>query len=374
MEFKVFKQISEVGEDYWDSLVSKRFFLSYKYLYAMEKACVQLEYRYVLATDSGQFVSLCYFQLIPFSGEALRNYLPPNPFFKWLYEFSLAKVRTKLLVLGNVVFTCENGVLIHSNYKHDAENLIDSSLHAVLNSLDKRPLGTMISENIKTISSKLFCPKAFHIFKVEDRMELDLKGMDTFEDYLNKLQSKYRLRVRKVVDLNKDTSIIDINKENFNTYREDLSILFLNVLNNSKFKLTTISVDYFYQYLIHIDRFHMKGLIIEGKLVGFVSYFQLDSIIEVHYVGLNYAYNESHRVYNFILIHMIQIALGHQIPKVCFGRTAQELKSTLGAQPFSTLSSLKINSSLLNIFTPIFLNRMVPESWVQRSPFKVNEK
>jgi hypothetical protein len=374
MEFKVFKQISEVGEIHWDSLVSKRFFLSYKYLYAMEKACEQLEYRYVLATDKGQFVSLCYFQLIPFSGAALRNYLPPNAFFKWLFEYSLAKVKTKLLVLGNVIFTCENGVLIHDSYKRDAENLINSSLHAVLNSLDRTPLGTMISENIKTISSKLFCPKAFHIFKVEDRMELDIKGFATFDDYLNKLHSKYRLRVRKVNDLNKNTSIIDINKKNFNTYKEDLSKLFLNVLNNSKFKLTTISVDYFYQYLSYVDRFHFKGLMAEGKLVGFVSYFQLDSIIEVHYVGINYEYNESHRVYNFILILMIKIAVGLQIPKICFGRTAQELKSTLGAQPFSTLSSLKINYPLLNIFTPIFLSRMVPESWVQRSPFKHREK
>jgi hypothetical protein len=113
---------------------------------------------------------------------------------------------------------------------------------------------------------------------------------------------------------------------------------------------------------------------VEGNLVGFVSYFQLDSIIEVHYVGINYEYNESHRVYNLILILMIQIALGQQIPKICFGRTAQELKSTLGARPFSTLSSLKINYALLNILTPIFLNRMVPESWVQRSPFKLNDK
>jgi len=373
MEFKVYNRISEVGESHWDSLVSKRFFLSYKYLYAMEKACEQLEYRYVIATIGGHFVSLCYFQLIPFSGESLRNYLPPNPIFKWIYDFSLAKVRTELLVLGNVVFTCENGVLIRNDYKQDAENLITSSLKAVLDSLKKTPLGTMISENIKTISSKLFCPKAFHIFKVEDRMELDLKDFDIFENYLDKLQSKYRLRVRKVLEANAKTSIIDIHKENFQTYRDQLSELFLNVLNNSKFKLTTISVDYFYQYILLVDRFHVKGFVLNGKLVGFVSYFQLDSIIEVHYVGLDYEYNRSHKVYNYILIQMIRLALEYQIPKVCFGRTAQELKSTLGAKPFSTLSSLRINYSFLNLFTPIFINKMVLEPWVLRSPFKQKE-
>jgi hypothetical protein len=372
MIFNVYKTIEEVGESKWDTMVSKRFFLSYRYLKTLELACPQLSYRYVLVYDNSAFVGLFYFQIIPFSGEALRNYLPTsNSIFKGLYDYTLAKVRTDLLVLGNVIFTCENGVLISDKYKSSAEELMSDTIAKVKESMDSKPLGTMISESIKTVSNTLFCPKKFHPFHVEDRMELNLEGMNSFDDYLNKMQSKYRLRVRKVLDLNLDTCFLDIDKENFYAYRSQIETLFLNVLTNSKFKLTTISVDYFHQFLKSVDRFKMKGIFIGDKMVGFVSYFQLDSIVEVHYVGLDYHFNHTHKIYNYILVKMIQVAYQESVGKVCFGRTAQELKSTLGARPFSTLSSLKINNSFLNIFTPIFLGAMVPELWTPRSPFKL---
>lgn len=248
--------------------------------------------------------------------------------------------------------------------------MVLDTIEEVKISLERKPLGTMISENIKSISTALFCPKKFHTFHVEDRMELSLAGMNSFDDYLNKMHSKYRLRVRKVIESNKETSVIEIDKNNFSQYRTQIESLFLSVLNNSKFKLTTISVDYFYEFLKNVNRFKMKGILMNNKLVGFVTYFQLDTIIEVHYAGLDYFYNQTYKTYNFILILMIQQAFQSNLNKVCFGRTAQELKSTLGAEPYSTLSSLRINHLFLNLFTPIFLSRMIPDKWTPRSPFK----
>jgi hypothetical protein len=371
MEYKVYSSIEELGESSWDSIVSKRFFLSYKYLATLEKACVQLEYKYVLGFEAGNFVSLCYFQIIPFSGTALRQYLPSSNFlFRKLYENTLAKVRTNLLVLGNVIFTCENGVLIADNSKKNKETYIQDSLKLVRDSLSVKPLGTMISENIITVSKRLFWQNEFHIFQVEDRMELNLADMSLWEDYQNKLQSKYRVRIKKILELNHNTQTIYITKNNFPIYRKQLEKLFLNVLDNSKFRLTTISVDYFYQFLLNVDRFKMKGYLLNDQLIGFVTFFHLDSIIEVHYAGLDYDANQKIKIYNYMLVDMIQEAFLREVKKVCFGRTAQELKSTLGALPYSTTSSLKINNRLFNLLTPLFLNRMVPEKWVQRSPFK----
>ena len=360
-----------MGESNWDRFVSKRFFLSYNYLATLEKACQQIDYRYVLTLDQEKFVSICYFQIIPFSGTSLYRYLPTsNLFFRKLYENTLAKVRTNLLVLGNVIFTCENGVLVADDYKSDAEDYIQHSLSLVINTMDKKPLGTMISENIKSVSTKMFCPKQFHVFQVEDRMELNLIEMQSFGDYMEKLQSKYRVRLKKVFELNQNTHSINITKDNFHEYRSQIEKLFLNVLENSKFKLTKLSVEYFFLFLNNVKRFKMRGYLKDNQLIGFVSYFQLNTIIEVHYAGLDYEANQKVRIYNFMLIDMIQEALRLSVKRICFGRTAQELKSTLGAVPFATLSSLKINSGLLNLLTPVFLKNMVPEKWVQRSPYK----
>ena len=371
MEYKVYRSIREMGESNWDRFVSKRFFLSYNYLATLEKACQQIDYRYVLTLDQEKFVSICYFQIIPFSGTSLYRYLPTsNLFFRKLYENTLAKVRTNLLVLGNVIFTCENGVLVADDYKSDAEDYIQHSLSLVINTMDKKPLGTMISENIKSVSTKMFCPKQFHVFQVEDRMELNLIEMQSFGDYMEKLQSKYRVRLKKVFELNQNTHSINITKDNFHEYRSQIERLFLNVLENSKFKLTTLSGEYFFQFLNNVKRFKMRGYLKDNQLIGFVTYFQLNNIIEVHYAGLDYEANQKVRIYNFMLIDMIQEALRLSVKRICFGRTAQELKSTLGAVPFATLSSLKINRGLLNLLTPVFLKNMVPEKWIQRSPFK----
>lgn len=371
MTYKIFKSIAELGPNSWDSFVSKRFFLSYNYLLTLEKACQQLEYRYVLVFDNDIFVSICYYQVIPFSGSALHQYLPSdNLLFRKLYDHTLAKVKTDLLVLGNVIFTCENGVLIKDEYRQYADAIVENSLEMVANSLKRRPLGTMISENIKNVSPKLFCPKQFYPFQVEDRMELNLSGFDSYEHYLKRLASKYRMRINKVSDLNSNVEVKNINHENFKLYRDQIERLFINVLDHSKFKLTTISVDYFYHFLLNIDRFKMKGYFLEDQLIGFMSFFELDTIIEVHYAGIDYEANQNTKIYNFMLIDMIRVALNAQIARICFGRTAQELKSTLGAEPYTTLSSLKINNSFLNIFTPLFLKRMIPEVWIQRKPFK----
>lgn len=371
MDFRIYNSIEEVGEEEWDRYVHKRFFLSYNYLRTLELACTQLSYRYVIVYDQDRFVGIFYFQIIPFYGESLRQYLPStNGLFHRFYNLTLAKVKTNLLVLGNIIFTCENGVLLTENYNQVAESLVYEVTNRTVKSMSHHPLGTMISENIKSVSNKLFCPKQYHVFQVEDRMELNLKSFKNFENYTYALQSKYRVRLNKVLELNKRTEVIALTKDNFLDYRTEIESLFLNVLNRSKFKLTTISVDYFYQFLLNLDRFRMKGYLYDNKLIGFVSYFQLDTIIEVHYAGIDYEYNQSHRIYNYMLIDMVRTTLDSGLSRTCFGRTAQELKSTLGALPFSTLSSLKINNNFLNIFTPLFLSRMLPETWTLRTPFK----
>lgn len=370
MDISIYSTIREIDSTQWEQYVSKRFFLSYNYLQTLEVACPQLEYRYVVCTEDDEFLALCYFQIIPFYGRNLEQYVPRSPLFQQLFNLTLGRIRTNLLVLGNVIFTCENGFLITEKGKGREEDVLNNSINSVLGSFKTRPLGTMISENIQQVSSKLFCPKKFHEFRVEDRMELNLDGLKTFDEYLNKLQSKYRVRLNKVLSLNKKTETFELTQSNFSQYRAALDSLFTNVLDNSKFKLTTLSIDYFYAFLQHVPRFKMLGYVVEGKLVAFVSYFQLDTINEIHYIGLDYQYNKSHKIYNFILIDMIQKAFETHSPRVCFGRTAQELKSTLGAKPYSTLSSLKINQPILNMITPIFLNRMTPEIWVPRQPFK----
>jgi hypothetical protein len=371
MHQKTYSSISEIGKEEWGQLVAKRFFLSYDYLSSLEKACPGIEYRYVLTYDNNAFLGLCYFQVIPFRGQNLYQYIPSsNQLLAYIFKKILGLIHTNLLVLGNVIFTCENGFLSSTTSETMTADMINLSIESARVSIAKKPMATMISENITTISPKKICDGQFHEFKVEDRMEIDLSPFTSFQHYREMLHSKYRVRLNKIYQLNEKTEIIDIDASNFEEYKSDIKQLFDNVVSHSKFKLTSLDENYFGQFIQNLDRFKLKGYLIDNKIVGFVSYFQLDTIIEVHYVGLDYELNHSHKIYNYILYSILESSFTTQHTRICYGRTAQELKSTLGAKPYSITSSLKLNNLAINLLTPFFLKRMYPEPWVLRHPFK----
>ncbi len=373
MRIEVYKSISEIEKEIWSEAIKKRFFLSYNYLKSMEEGCQHISFRYAILRDAENRIhTIAYFQILPFKGENLFNYLPTNrPLLSKLIRASISWIDTRLLVLGNVIFTCENGIYFSENVAFSEKSII-SIVHAVEKTIPERALGTMLSKSISSNKNSLFCHDGFHEFRVEDRMEIDITKFNDFDDYLSSLQSKYRVRKNKVYSLNNDVKIEEITKENFNEFEPQITSLFEEVLENSKFKLTKIESSYFLSFLKNIDRFKMDGYFIENKLVAFMTYYELENIIEVHYIGMNYKYNETNKVYNYMLYKILEKGIQTKSKKICYGRTAQELKSTLGAMPDSVYSSLKINNYFLNLLAPFLLKKLTPEPYQIRSPFKNN--
>lgn len=373
MTIEVFSSIGQIQTSKWSDFVTKRFFLHHNYLHTMEKACTEIEFRYVLVSDSeGQIIAALYFQILPFKGEHLFNYIPTNKaWLQTIFRASLSWIDTRLLVLGNVIFTCENGIQISSNIMESIPQIVSESIDKIVSNYPKKILGTMLSETIAGMSNDFFCKHGgFHSFQVEDRMEMEIGHYTHFEDYKSSLQSKYRVRLNKVYALNSAIQKQVITTHNFENHRTEIQELFDQVMDHSKFKMNRLTAEYFCQFVRNIDRFHMLAYFHNSKMVAFVTYFSLDTIIEVHYIGLDYANNLNHKTYNFILYDMLQMAIEEKKKNICFGRTAQELKSTIGAKPYSVFSSLKVNHKLLNACTPFFLSKLLPAPWIMRSPFK----
>ena len=57
-----------------------------------------------------------------------------------------------------------------------------------------------------------------------------------------------------------------------------------------------------------------------------------------------------------------------------FGRTAMEIKSTVGAVPSDADVFLKFTNPLLNNLASFILKKNTKEKWLQRHPFKENSK
>ena len=55
--------------------------------------------------------------------------------------------------------------------------------------------------------------------------------------------------------------------------------------------------------------------------------------LDAHFVGINYEYNREYAVYQRMLYDYIQIAIENRLQQINFGRTASEIKSSVGAEP-----------------------------------------
>jgi hypothetical protein len=158
---------------------------------------------------------------------------------------------------------------------------------------------------------------------------------------------------------------------NFEMYQNEIQDLFNNVIEKSKFKLLVLNKDYFKIFLEEQSQtFKLVGFRENNTLLGFVSYFEINQEIEVHYIGLNYNYNQTNKLYNLMLYKMIELGISENKIEVCMSRTAQEIKSSVGAQPIRVFSFLKITNVFLNFLTPFFLGRLKPKKWSPRSIFK----
>jgi hypothetical protein len=71
-----------------------------------------------------------------------------------------------------------------------------------------------------------------------------------------------------------------------------------------------------------------------------------------------------------MLYDLVEEAILAKRESVDFGRTAMEIKSTVGAIPKEADVFLKFTNPLLNNLASFILKKNTKENWLQRHPFK----
>ena len=372
--FKVYKSIREIPESEWIHFVpTSRYFLSYQYLSTLEKSSPELDYIYVLFYKNNILKGLASFQVVDFNGDALRKYMPDSNFVvKFILNKGLDVIKSKLLVLGNLIFTCETGWYFDPLFSEPhRDKILFEMIRIARKQVPKNTIGIMINEASGIRQHHSYKCQGFHLFEVENKMVFKSRLFSNFSEYDEKLISKYRVRKNKIFQLNKNIEFFEINVLNFEMYQNEIQDLFNNVIEKSKFKLLVLNKDYFKIFLEEQSQtFKLVGFRENNTLLGFVSYFEINQEIEVHYIGLNYNYNQTNKLYNLMLYKMIELGISENKIEVCMSRTAQEIKSSVGAQPIRVYSFLKITNFFINFLTPFFLGRLKPKKWSPRSIFK----
>jgi hypothetical protein len=374
--FQMYAALSGIDQDLWDSIdLNKPFFQSHAFLSAIENIHPEIQFRYVLVYKEGQVIAALYTQLLDFSFKNLVNYSEKTSnFLKVTFRNYMAEKKTKLLNLGNVFFTGDKGIICKS------EGLllpyIPQIFHKIYQSFKKNKPSAFLIANIYLEDEKKclsFYNNAFHPFVTDPDifMSIDSAWKD-FGGYMDALSSKYRVRAKKVLTVSTGITSKNFSSEELRFHKTDLLKLYNNVVNHVAFNMAVLNIDFFEEMKsVYRERCSILGYFKDNELVSFVCLFNVDvDTMHVHYIGLDYGLNSEFKIYNRMLLDFVRIAIENKKKYIHFGRTATEIKTTIGAVPKPLHAYIKMNNGLVNASLPYFLKRIRPPEYTARNPFK----
>lgn len=376
---RVLKEIDEVRL-FWQG-IQEQFptFFHCGYLSAIQKARIEgLSYRYIIVFDEEKVVGFIPLQIKDFDAKKHILNLQKEQHFSLRSQVSNfikfhSVVNGNILVSGPYMYAFTDAVPVHLHWElnqliisYYQQNLLTSSENNINFTLIKDiPLG-------KSIQGAEF-NNNYTSFSVEPVMKLPIDdSWTTMENYLEAMTSKYRVRYRRAIKKLKGITSRILSFEEVIQYRDQIYHLYKNVLNNVNFTLFELSKDYF-PSLAHAlnERYVLKGYFYNDQLIGFYTLIHNHKEVHADYLGYSKEFNKSKQLYLNMLYNMVEYAISHSFDLIDFGRTALEIKSSIGAIPYQMNDLIKHRHQFTNIIIPKLLQILNKETeWVQRHPFK----
>ncbi len=287
-----------------------------------------------------------------------------KPTGKYVYRifmklFNLFSRKGYIRVVGN---TCAPGLI----FPNIPRNSYSSQFIQSENScgvLVANVLGTEKFTNATTILAE-----PFMLVKIDPNLQ-------TLKDYFNQFSSKYRVRAQKVLKNSHEIEFKTLNNYPSNDWISQCGKLLYHSLQNK-----TIAIGQNLAELIHCyqktlgDQFKVHGYFLEGHLVGFISYIEEENHIHATHLGIDENLPLTYSLYQRMMYDLIEYGILNQKHTINIGRTATEIKSTLGAVPIENSFVLFTKSKSLRFLMNLYANHIhKAPHYTLRNPFKTSE-
>jgi len=192
------------------------------------------------------------------------------------------------------------------------------------------------------------------------------------QDYVDSLSKKYRdqyKRARKKADgiEKRQLNLSEIIEQEDRIYE-----LYYHVAENAPFNTFFLAKNHFSALKEKMgDAFRFFAYFEAGKLIVFNTLFQHEDILETYFLGYDPSIQKEKMLYLNMLYDMVGCAIVNQFKHINFGRTAMEIKSSIGAVPVNMYGFMQHQYPWINRHLAFIFRVLEPEvSWIQRHPFK----
>ena len=375
MTTTVHSSIEHLDNDFLELInPNKSAYFSRDLLYSFEVSNAQVDMRYVCISNNNIAQALALVQIIELSVDVILKNIKVSPFFRKILNAFFCNNHIKIMFCGNIFLSGEHGISFSENCnKKNTVLQIGKALDNIAKTT--RPLHAIFIKDFETSALEYasdFEHFGFTNIKVEPNMLISLKPeWRTFENYKAALKSKYRVKANKADSKSKALEVRIFSKKDVELFKNELQNLYQNTIDNANFNAQVLDLNTYIKLKdSYKDNFIVWSYFLDDKIVGFLSALKNNNHLDAHFIGLNYSLNKSHAIYPRILNDYIRLGLEKKVEIINLGRTASEIKSTIGAQPLELSCYIKHKNKFINILIKPFFKKIQIKSFKQHSPFK----
>lgn len=372
--FKKYQSSSEIPDNWSDVIGQHNIMLSKEYFETLETSCPEnMKCFYVGFFLTDELIGGALFQYLNF---IQHKTFQKDEAFCDMKNFVAKKFSKNVMILGNNMLTGQNGFYFDASKItiNQAIPLLDKAVEEMQKQEGKTSL--IIYKDYQASFIKYFQDKnhkAFFRFSVQPNMILRLKeSWSTFEDYLNAFSTKYRTRAKSAKKKSDGIVKSEMNLDDIKKHQKQMNILYQNVAENAPFNTFFLTGNHFEIMKESLkENFRIFGYYLDEKLIGFYTLILNNKDIDTYFLGYDKEIQKEKQIYLNMLLDMVEFGINEKFSRIIFGRTALEIKSTIGAKPVEIFGLIKHSNLLINQFMERIFTSLNPTiEWIQRKPFK----
>lgn len=378
ISFKIYNSVKDLPS-LWDAVAQSNVFLQTSYLSVLERSApVNMECFYIGIFENSEIIGVSLAQYLDLN--KLESFGERDKSFKIaIRNFIFKNFASHTLFLGNNMITGQNGYVFSKeiDFNHISEILLQSADEITLYFKKKGISIHLVSfkdfYDHCSLELKKYRFSNIYEFNTQPNMIFYLQdNWKSWDDYVAALSKKYRdqfKRARKKID---GIQVKNLTYEEVLKNEEQIYELYHYVAKNAPFNTFFLSKNHFSTLKGQCgNRFQIFGYFLNEELVGFHTLLLNNETLETYFLGYNEHIQKENMLYLNMLYNMTEYGIENGFKRIIFGRTALEIKSSIGATPVQMSGFIYHNNKLINRFIGRIFKNLEPElHWQQRHPFK----
>lgn len=378
ISYKIYTSVAEVPAT-WNTIAKQNVFLQTPYLSVLEKSApVNMQCFYIGIFKNESLIGVSLAQYI--NVHKLESFGERDKCLKTFFRnIVLKNFASNVLFIGNNMITGQNSYVF-------CEPISFEEISNFLIEVAKEITAFLKNKGIKIhlVSFKDFYEESALELKkraFSKMYEFDIQPNMTFyldanwknkEDYIAAFSKKYRDQYKRAHKKFDGIVVKEFSAEAILHYQETIYELYHYVAKNAPFNTFFLSKNHFYEMKKQCDnRFLLFGYFLENKLVGFHTLLCNKPVLETYFLGYDESVQKANMLYLNMLYNMTEYGIENGYKKIIFGRTALEIKSSIGAVPIKMSGFIYHKNKFINRYIEPIFKRLEPEVvWQQRHPFK----